>query len=139
MRRKQGSVPVKPLLWQMLLRLVVGGLGTLLLASSARPPLVEAHTLTQTYGGVLLEASFQPRGRDRLSGAWYDGGRARLLRCAPHCQVVQSIPLNGPLMTGQSSLYRVVLAGRFRSGQHLKLVMRFENLQLVTANVGVGR
>ncbi|MGI8748873.1 MAG: hypothetical protein ACR2J4_11080 [Deinococcus sp.] len=124
---------------RLILRLALGGLSTLLLGSAARPPLVEAHTLTQTFGGVLLQASFQPRGHNSLSGAWYDGGRAKLLRCSPHCRVVTRIPLDGPLMTGQDSVYRVVLAGHFRSGQRLKLVMRFENLQLVTVTVGVGR
>lgn len=108
-----------------------------LLGSAGGPPLVEATALTPTFGGVLLSASFQPRGKDTLSGAWYEGGRAKLMRCDPHCAVVSEVPLNTAVMMGQDSLYRVVLAGRFKSGQRLKMVLRFSDTQLVTLNVPV--
>jgi hypothetical protein len=118
--------------------LTLAALGLLpLLSSAGGPPMVEANALTPTFGGVLLSASFLPRGKDTLSGAWYEGGRAKLMRCDPHCVVVREVPLGSATMIGQNSLYRVVLAGKFRSGQHLKLVLRFSNLQLVTLNVPI--
>ncbi|GGJ65639.1 hypothetical protein [Deinococcus aquiradiocola] len=108
-----------------------------LLGSAGAPPAVEAQALTPTFGGVLLSASFRPRGRDELNGVWYEGGRAKLMRCEPHCVVVNEVPLDSAVMVGQDSLYRVVLAGKFRSGQRLKMVLRFSNMQLVTVNVPV--
>ena len=108
-----------------------------LLSSAASPPVVEASALAPTFGGVLLTATFRPRGKDALSGVWYDGGRAKLLICDPRCTVVKEIPFESPLMVGQDSMYRVVLAGKFKSGQRLKIVMRFANLQLVTLSVPV--
>ena len=108
-----------------------------LLSSAASPPVVEASALTPTFGGVLLSATLRPRGKDSLSGVWYDGGRAKLLMCDPRCTVVKEIPFESPLMVGQDSMYRVVLAGKFKSGQRLKIVMRFANLQLVTLSVPV--
>ncbi|WP_424952027.1 hypothetical protein [Deinococcus sp.] len=108
-----------------------------LLSSASSPPLVEASALTPTFGGVLLSASFRPRGRDVLSGAWYEGGRAKLMRCDPHCTVVGQVPLDSAVIVGQDSLYRVVLAGKFKSGQRLKMVLRFSDLQLVTLIVPV--
>ncbi len=110
---------------------------TSLLSSAGSPPVVEANALTPTFGGVLLTASIRPHGKDVLSGAWYEGGRAKLMRCDPHCSVVEQVPLDTAMMVGQESLYRVVLAGKFRSGQRLKMVLRFANMQLVTLNVPV--
>ena len=108
-----------------------------LLSSAGGPPVVEAAALTPTFGGVLLSASFRPRGKDALSGAWYEGGRAKLMRCDPHCTVVGQVPLDTAVVIGQDSLYRVVLAGSFRNGQRLKLVLRFSDTQLVTLSVPV--
>jgi hypothetical protein len=108
------------------------------LCAAARPPQVEGLGLAQTTGGVLLEAVVLPYGKDQLAGAWFEGGRARLMRCQPHCEVVSSIPLDGRAVLGGASLYRVVLAGKFRSGQRLKVALRFENLQLVTLDLPVG-
>ena len=108
-----------------------------LLSSATGPPAVEASALTPTFGGVLLTASFNPRGRDVLSGVWYDGGRAKLMRCDPHCTVVTQVPLDSPIMVSQHSLYRVVLAGKFKTGQRLKMVLRFNGMQLVTLSVPV--
>ena len=108
-----------------------------LLSSAGSPPVVEASGLTSTFGGVLLTATFKPRGKDALSGAWYDGGRAKLLQCEAHCTVVKEIPFDSPLMVGQDSMYRVVLAGKFKPGQRLKMVMRFADLQLVTLSIPV--
>jgi hypothetical protein len=108
-----------------------------LLTSATSPPAVVANALTPTFGGVLLSATFRPHGKDVLSGVWYSGGRAKLMHCDPHCTVVTQVPLDAPLMVGQTSLYRVVLAGHFRTGQHLKMVLRFGSMQLVTLNVPV--
>jgi len=98
---------------------------------------VEASALTPTFGGVLLTATFKPRGKDALSGVWYDGGRAKLLQCGPRCAVIKEIPFDAPMMVGQDSMYRVVLAGKFKPGQRLKMVMRFADVQLVTLSVPV--
>lgn len=108
-----------------------------LLSSAGGPPVVEAATLTPTFGGVLLTASFKPHGKDALSGAWYEGGRAKLMRCDPHCTVIVQVPLDTAVLVGQDSLYRVVLAGKFRSGQRLKMVLRFSDTQLVTLSVPI--
>ncbi|MFC4452971.1 hypothetical protein [Deinococcus sonorensis] len=108
-----------------------------LLSSATTPPVVEAHALAHTFGGVLLQASFLPRGRDNLTGVWYEGGHAKLMRCSPRCEVIKKVPLEGPLMIGQDSTYRVVMAGSFRSGQRLKVMLRFDDLQLVTLTVPV--
>jgi hypothetical protein len=116
---------------------VLALLSLLLLSSAASPPTVEAGALTPTFGGVLLSASFRPRGRDVLNGVWSDTGRAKLMRCDPHCVVVQQVPVDSAMMVNQNSLYRVVLAGHFRTGQRLKLVMRFSDLHLVTLTVPV--
>ena len=71
------------------------------------------------------------------SGVWYDGGRAKLLQCGPRCTVIKEIPFDAPLMVSQDSMYRVVLAGKFKPGQRLKMVMRFADVQLVTLSVTV--
>jgi hypothetical protein len=116
---------------------VLALLALLLLSSAASPPTVEAGALTPTFGGVLLSASLRPHGRDVLNGVWSDTGRAKLMRCDPHCVVVQQVPIDSAMMVNQNSLYRVVLAGHFRTGQRLKLVMRFADLNLVTLSVPV--
>ncbi|GGR00021.1 hypothetical protein [Deinococcus ruber] len=107
------------------------------LSSAGSPPVVEAHGLTPTFGGMLLAASFTPHGKDALTGAWFDGGHAKLLACKPHCMVVKSIPLDSPTIIGQESLYRVVLAGDFRNVGRVKVVLRFEDMQLVTVSVPI--
>ena len=119
------------------LRPLLAALLPLLLTSASSPPLVMPLGLTPTFGGMLLSASFSPRPRDSLTGAWFDGGHAKLLACQPHCTVVRSIPLSGPTLMGQSSTYRVVLAGSFRNVQRLKVVLRFDNMQLVTVTVPI--
>jgi hypothetical protein len=108
-----------------------------LLGSAGAPPQVEATALNPTFGGVLLTATFRPRGKDTLSGVWYEGGRAKLMRCDPHCTVVNEVSFDTAMMVGQNSLYRVVLAGKFRSGQRLRMVLRFADTQLVTLNVPI--
>ena len=110
---------------------------SVLLSSAGNPPVVAASALTPTFGGVLLTATFRPRGKDALSGVWYDGGRAKLLQCDPRCSVIKEIPFDAPLMVSQDSMYRVVLAGKFKPGQRLKMVMRFADVQLVTLSVPV--
>ena len=105
------------------------------LSSAGSPPVVEAHGLTPTFGGMLLSASFSPHGKDALTGAWFDGGLAKLLVCRPHCMAIKSIPLDSPIAIGQDSLYRVVLAGNFKNAGRIKLVLRFDDMQLVTVSV----
>lgn len=107
------------------------------LSSASSPPVVEAHGLTPTFGGMLLSASFSPHGKDSLTGAWFEGGHAKLLECRPHCMVVKSIPLDSPTAIGQDSLYRVVLAGNFKNVGRIKVVLRFDDMQLVTVSVPI--
>ncbi|WP_425148273.1 hypothetical protein [Deinococcus sp.] len=128
MKRGIRSRPVLALLIATLLP-VIGAAGV--------PPLVEAHGLTPTFGGMLLWATFSPHGKDSLTGAWFEGGHAKLLACSPHCAVVKSIPLDSPVMIGQNSLYRVVLAGEFKNVLRLKVVLRFGDAQLVTVSVPI--
>ncbi len=128
----------RPMLRRRAVLTLLGALtSSVLLSSAASPPVVEATALTPTFGGVLLSATFRPRGKDALSGVWYDGGRAKLLRCDPRCEVIKEIAFDSPLMVSQDSMYRVVLAGKFKPGQRLKMVMRFADLHLVTLSVPV--
>ncbi|WP_420595345.1 hypothetical protein [Deinococcus sp.] len=115
-----------------------GWLVAALLASSALcAPTAQAPTLRPTFGGVLLEARLLPGNNASLSGAWSDTGRARLMRCAPRCSVVKSIPLDGPMTISQSSMYRVVLGGTFKPGQRVKVLLRFGQAEMVTLEARV--
>ncbi len=110
--------------------------GTLLLAAwlgcgALGTPVADTPTLRPTFGGVLLEAHLLPGSSSSLTGVWSDSGHAKLLRCAPRCQVVSEIPLSGPLTISQSSAYRVVLGGTFKTGKRVKVLLRFGQAELV--------
>lgn len=94
-------------------------------------PSAETATLRPTFGGVLLEAHLLPGSAQNLTGVWSDTGHAKLLRCAPSCQVIKEIPLAGPLTVSQSSTYRVVLGGTFKTGKRVKILLRFGQADLI--------
>lgn len=100
------------------------------------PPL-QAALLRPTFGGVLLEGRLSPRGGATLNGVWADTGRANLMRCAPSCAIVSSIPVNTPLTVSQTSMYRVVLGGTFKPRQNVRLLLRFSKGDPLTVSVPV--
>lgn len=116
---------LRPLLIGSLLGSSLGGwsLGT---------PSADSATLRPTFGGVLLEARLLPGSALSLTGVWSDAGHAKLLKCAPRCQVVKEIPLSGPLTISQSSAYRVVLGGTFKPGTRVKVLLHFGQTELIS-------
>jgi hypothetical protein len=89
--------------------------------------------LTPSYGGALLTGRIRAPKSDELMGVWSSLGRARMMKCAPRCEVVQSLPISGSLILSGSSSYRVVLGGTFKLGQKVSVVLRFR--QGVVLNV----
>ena len=81
--------------------------------------------LTPSYGGALLTGRIHVSRTDELMGVWSSLGRARLMKCAPRCQVVKTMPINGSVILSGNSGYRVVLGGTFRPGQKVSVVLRF--------------
>ncbi|AWN23848.1 hypothetical protein DKM44_11925 [Deinococcus irradiatisoli] len=117
--------------------LAAGLLITSLLSGALGAPVAETASLRPTFGGVLLEAHLLPGSSSSLTGVWSDAGHAKLLRCAPRCQVVSEIPLSGPLTISQSSAYRVVLGGTFKPGKRVKVLLRFGQAELVAVEATV--
>ena len=118
----------------LLRALLIGGL---LGSWSVAAPSADSATLRPTFGGVLLEAHLLPGTAPSLTGVWSDAGHAKLLRCAPRCQVVKEIPLSGPLTISQSSAYRVVLGGTFKPGKRVKVLLRFGQTDLIAVDATV--
>jgi len=112
-------------------------LGSLLGSWSVAAPSADSATLRPTFGGVLLEAHLLPGNAPSLTGVWSDAGHAKLLRCAPRCQVVKEIPLSGPLTISQTSAYRVVLGGTFKPGKRIKVLLRFGQTDLIAVDAMV--
>ncbi len=112
-------------------------LGGLLGSWSVAAPSADSATLRPTFGGVLLEAHLLPGSAPSLTGVWSDAGHAKLLRCAPRCQVVKEIPLSGPLTISQTSAYRVVLGGTFKPGKRIKVLLRFGQTDLIAVDATV--
>lgn len=107
-------------------------------ALAARQPSAEL-SLHPSFGGAVLEGRVTVGGADELTGVWSSGGRTRLLRCAPRCQTVESIPVQGTLMVNADTLYRVAVAGEFRTGQRVKLALRFRHTPLLNVDATVAR
>ncbi|KEF33623.1 MULTISPECIES: hypothetical protein [Deinococcus] len=107
--------------------LLLAGLG---LALAVRAPATEL-TLRPAFGGAVLQGRVNVGGADELTGVWSGAGRARLLRCTPRCETVESIPVPGTLPLGENTPYRVVLAGEFRPGQKVRLTLRFRQAPLL--------
>ncbi len=120
-----------------LIRLVFAGVLGLSGTVYASVPVLQGATLRPTFGGVLLEARFLPKGNVALNGVWADSGRANLMRCAPSCKIVDEIPLNTAVTLSQSSTYRVVLGGQFKPRQQVKLLLRFNKGKMLTIDVPV--
>ncbi|WP_034384911.1 hypothetical protein [Deinococcus sp. YIM 77859] len=110
----------------------------LLGAAAARPP-VAAVNLRPSFGGAVLEGHITAGAGDELTGVWSAGGRARLLKCTPRCTAVQAIPLSGTLRLGTETPYRIAVSGDFRTGQHVKLALRFGNLRVLNIEATVLR
>lgn len=88
-------------------------------------------TLRPSYGGAVLEGRvFVPR-TDALIGVWSGAGFARLMKCAPRCTVVPSIPLSNTMVFGNASAYRVALGGDFRPGQKVNVTLRLRGQGVV--------
>lgn len=95
----------------------------------AQAPLVRGAWLKPTVGGLLLETtlSARTRGEDTLLGVWAAGSKVNLLKCAPRCQVVKSVPVTGEMVFGPKTMYRIVLGGRFQPGQKVGLMLSFRS------------
>ncbi|MBZ9749566.1 hypothetical protein K7W42_01685 [Deinococcus sp. HMF7604] len=114
---------------------VLTGVATLRPAQAAAPTLI----LKLTHGGALLTGALSVTRADELTGVWSSVGRARMLRCAPRCEVVSGLPVQGVLTLGESSGYRVVLGGNFKVGQKVSLVLRYRNAQITNVMATVAR
>lgn len=97
--------------------------------------------LETVQGGLLVTGKVTaPKDLD-LTGVWGPWGRARLMRCAPRCEVITRIPAPRPLLLGRETEYRVVLSGKPTTGQKVALVLRFAGGQILntTATVRAAR
>lgn len=95
--------------------------------------------LMPSYGGALLAGRIKASRPDELMGVWSSLGRARLMKCAPRCEVVPSLPISGNLILSGSSGYRVVLGGDFKPGQKVSVVLRFRQGVVLNHTAIVGR
>ncbi|EYB67504.1 hypothetical protein DEIPH_ctg040orf0079 [Deinococcus phoenicis] len=107
-------------------------------ALAARTPVAEV-ALRPSFGGAVLEGRVTAGADDELTGVWSSGGRARLLKCAPRCEAVQTIPVSGTLLMNAGTLYRVAVGGEFRAGQRVRLALRFSNMQVLNVDAAVSR
>lgn len=102
-----------------------------------------AHTaelaLRPAFAGAVLEGRVTAAGGGELTGVWSPQGRARLLRCAPLCVTVPSIPLQGTLLVNGNTPYRVALGGTFAPGQRVKLTLQFRGAELLNVDAPVRR
>ncbi|WP_102127055.1 hypothetical protein [Deinococcus planocerae] len=105
---------------------------------AARSPTAEV-TLRPAFAGAVLEGRVTAAGADELSGVWSPQGRARLLRCAPLCVAVSSIPVQGTLLVNGDTPYRVALGGSFPPGQRVKLTLQFRGAGLLNVDAAVRR
>lgn len=121
-------------------RMVRCGLAALLLglACAARTPTAQLG-LRPSFGGALLVGRITAGADEELTGVWSDVGRARLLRCAPRCEGAKTIPVDGTLVLSGDTAYRVAIGGEFRVGQHVRLALRFRNMQVLNVDAAVTR
>lgn len=123
------------------LGLLLPGLGLPSLGARAQTPQGMSASLNVklTHGGAIVQGRVTVPKEDELIGLWSSVGRARLLRCAPRCQVVGSIPVQGSLLLNSDSGYRVVLGGKLTAGQKVSLVMRLRGGLILNVTAPVGR
>ncbi|MFC4425799.1 hypothetical protein [Deinococcus navajonensis] len=107
-------------------------------ASTAQAP-APAMKLQLTQGGALLVGRLNLPRADEVTGVWSGQGRARLLRCAPRCVSVQTLPLERTLQLGPDATYRIVLGGNFRAGQKVSLVLRLRHTSVLNITATVVR
>ena len=107
-------------------------------ALAARLPVAQVG-LRPSFAGAVLEGRILAGADDELTGVWSPQGRARLLKCAPRCEVVQTIPVPGALLVSAETPYRVAVGGEFRTGQHVRLTLRFREMQLLNVDAVVSR
>lgn len=115
-------------------------LGTSVLAPAQAQTAASATlSLRVTPTGVLVQGRVTAPGNDELTGLWSSAGRARLLRCAPRCAVVQGLPIASTLTLGPDSTYRIVLGGKLRAGQRLSLVLRLRSGKILNTSAAATR
>lgn len=107
-------------------------------ALAARLPAAQVG-LRPSFGGAVLEGRILARVDDELTGVWSGQGRARLLKCTPRCEGVSTIPVPGSLLVNADTPYRIAVAGEFRAGQHVKITLRFRDMQLLNVDATVAR
>ena len=122
--------------------LLIGlGPGILGLGALAQVPqgMSASLNLKITPGGAIVQGRVTVPREDELTGVWSSLGRARLMRCAPRCQVVSSVPVQGTLMLNGDSGYRVVLGGRVVAGQKISVVLRLRGGLILNVTAPVSR
>lgn len=119
----------------ILLGLWAAGVATAQISPSAGASL----SLKPTYGGAIMVGRVIMPRNDDLTGVWSSLGRARLMKCAPRCQVVPSLPVQTNLVLNADSLYRIVLGGKFTPNQKVSLVLRFRQGLVMNAVASVSR
>ncbi|UQN05846.1 hypothetical protein [Deinococcus sp. QL22] len=96
-------------------------------------------SLRPSFAGAVLEGRITSARADELLGVWSGAGRGRLLKCAPRCTVVSTIPVSGTVLVNAHSAYRVALGGSFKPGQKLILVLKFRDQKVLNVNATVAR
>ncbi|GGM15666.1 hypothetical protein [Deinococcus aerophilus] len=125
-------------LW-LLIAGLSGGLSAGANAVQGVPGMSAALSLSPTYGGALVTGRVRVPRNNELTGVWSSVGRARLMKCTPRCGVVSAVPIQGSVILSSDSGYRVVLGGKFRTGQKVSLVLRFREGTVVNVMATVGR
>ena len=86
--------------------------------------------LQTTNGGAFVTGKIVFSNKDELVGVWNNLSRARLMKCNPNCEVVNSFPVSGTLVLSAKSTYRIIFGGRYSVGQKVKLVFKFKRALL---------
>lgn len=98
-----------------------------------------ALNLKVMHGGAIVQGRVTVPKSDDLVGVWSSVGRGRLMKCAPRCQVVTSMPVQGSLQLGSDTGYRVVLGGQLAPGQKISLVLRLRGGLILNVTAPVVR
>ncbi|PNY80309.1 hypothetical protein [Deinococcus koreensis] len=122
----------------VLIGLGLSGLGSWALAQNPQG-MSASLNVKLSHSGAIVQGRVSVPKEDEVTGAWSSVGRARLLRCAPRCQVVSSIPVQGSLMLSSDSGYRVVLGGKLSAGQKVSLVLRLRGGLILNVTAPVSR
>lgn len=98
-----------------------------------------ALNLKVMHGGAIVQGRVTVPKSDDLVGVWSSIGRGRLMKCAPRCEVVTSMPVQGSLLLGSDTGYRVVLGGQLAPGQKISLVLRLRGGLILNVTAPVVR